>query len=74
MINFCFQALVEKGFVKMQSFSQGKSKLHYIRGLIKSTIRLLGAINQYVPNSTKPLLKYLDHPGRFDTNLLACNG
>ncbi|MCG9040710.1 hypothetical protein [Laribacter hongkongensis] len=29
MINFCFQALVEKGFVKMQSFSQGKSKLHY---------------------------------------------
>ncbi len=28
-INFCFQALVEKGFVKMQNFSRSKSKLRY---------------------------------------------
>ena len=28
-INFCFQALVEKGLVKMQSFSQTKNKLRY---------------------------------------------
>ena len=28
-VNFCFQALVEKGLVKMQNFSQSKSKLRY---------------------------------------------
>ena len=28
-INFCFQALVEKGLIKMQSFSQSKNKLRY---------------------------------------------
>ena len=28
-INFCFQALVEKGSVKMQNFSQSKNKLRY---------------------------------------------
>ena len=28
-INFCFQALVEKGWVKMQNFSQSKNKLRY---------------------------------------------
>ena len=28
-INFCFQALVEKGLVKMQNFSQSKNKLSY---------------------------------------------
>jgi EPS-associated MarR family transcriptional regulator len=28
-INFCFQALVEKGLVKMQNFSASKSKLRY---------------------------------------------
>lgn len=28
-INFCFQALVEKGWIKMQSFSQSKHKLRY---------------------------------------------
>ncbi len=28
-INFCLQALVEKGLVKMQVFSQSKSKLRY---------------------------------------------
>ena len=28
-INFCFQALVEKGLVKMQNFSQTKNKLRY---------------------------------------------
>ena len=28
-INFCFQALVEKGLVKMQTFNQSKSKLRY---------------------------------------------
>ena len=28
-INFCFQALVKKGLVKMQNFSQSKSKLRY---------------------------------------------
>lgn len=30
MINFCFQALVEKGLVKMQNFSQSKNKLRYV--------------------------------------------
>lgn len=29
-INFCFQALVAKGLVKMQNFSQSKNKLSYI--------------------------------------------
>ena len=28
-INFCFQALVEKGWVKMQNFSQSPNKLRY---------------------------------------------
>jgi EPS-associated MarR family transcriptional regulator len=28
-INFCFQALVGKGLVKMQNFSQSKNKLRY---------------------------------------------
>ena len=28
-INFCFQALVEKGLVKMQNFSQSRKKLRY---------------------------------------------
>lgn len=28
-INFCVQALVEKGLVKMQNFSQSKNKLRY---------------------------------------------
>jgi EPS-associated MarR family transcriptional regulator len=28
-INFCFQALVEKGLLKMQNFSQSKNKLRY---------------------------------------------
>ena len=28
-INFCFQALVEKGLVKMHNFSQSKNKLRY---------------------------------------------
>ena len=29
-INFCFQALVEKGLVKMQNFSQSKNKVRYV--------------------------------------------
>ena len=29
-INYCFQALVQKGLVKMQNFSQHKNKLRYI--------------------------------------------
>ena len=28
-INFCFQELVHKGYVKMQNFSQSKNKLRY---------------------------------------------
>ena len=28
-INFCFQALIEKGLVKMQNFRQSKNKLRY---------------------------------------------
>ncbi|UYO93989.1 MarR family EPS-associated transcriptional regulator [Pollutimonas sp. M17] len=28
-INFCFQALVEKGWIKMQNFSQSRNKLRY---------------------------------------------
>ena len=28
-INFCFQALVEKGLLKMQNFSQSENKLRY---------------------------------------------
>lgn len=28
-INFCFQALVEKGLIKIESFSQSKNKLGY---------------------------------------------
>jgi len=28
-INLCFQALVEKGWIKMQNFSQSKHKLRY---------------------------------------------
>lgn len=29
IINFCFQALVEKGWVKMQNLGQSKNKLRY---------------------------------------------
>jgi EPS-associated MarR family transcriptional regulator len=29
-INFCFQALVDKGLVKMQNFSQSKHKIGYV--------------------------------------------
>ena len=29
-INFCLQALIEKGLVKMQNFSQSKNKLRYV--------------------------------------------
>jgi EPS-associated MarR family transcriptional regulator len=29
-INFCFQALVEKGWVKMQNFSRSNNKLRYV--------------------------------------------
>lgn len=29
-INFCFQALVDKGWVKMQNFSQSKHKMGYV--------------------------------------------
>lgn len=29
-INFCFQALVEKGWIKMQNFGQSKNKLRYV--------------------------------------------
>ncbi len=32
-INFCFQALVEKGLVKMQNFSQSNNKLRYAYSL-----------------------------------------
>lgn len=28
-VNFCFQALVEKGLVKMQNFGRSKNKLRY---------------------------------------------
>jgi EPS-associated MarR family transcriptional regulator len=28
-INFCFKALIEKGLVKMENFSQSKNKLRY---------------------------------------------
>lgn len=29
-INFCFQALVDKGWVKMQNFSQSRHKMGYV--------------------------------------------
>ena len=29
-INFCFQALVEKGWLTMQNFNQSKNKLRYV--------------------------------------------
>ena len=29
-INFCFQALIEKGLIKVQNFSQSKNKFGYI--------------------------------------------
>jgi len=29
-INYCFQALVEKGWIKMQNFSQSQHKLRYV--------------------------------------------
>ncbi len=29
-INFCFQALADKGWVKMQNFSQSKHKMGYV--------------------------------------------
>ena len=32
-INFCLHALVEKGWIKMQNFSQSKSKLRYAYSL-----------------------------------------
>ncbi len=37
-INFCFQALVEKGLVKMQNFNQSKNKLRYAYLLIPAGV------------------------------------
>jgi EPS-associated MarR family transcriptional regulator len=38
-INFCFQALMEKGWVKMQNFSQSTHKMGYVYLLTPSGIR-----------------------------------
>lgn len=38
-INYCFQALMEKGLVKMQNFGQSKRKLGYIYLLTPAGIR-----------------------------------
>ncbi len=43
-INFCFQALVDKGWVKMQNFSQSKEKMGYAylltpTGLAEKSVR-----------------------------------
>ena len=38
-INFCFQALVEKGLVKMQNFSQSNNKLRYAYLLTPAGVR-----------------------------------
>lgn len=35
-INFCFQALVEKGWIKMQNFGQNTNKLRYAYSLTPS--------------------------------------
>jgi EPS-associated MarR family transcriptional regulator len=37
-INFCFQALAEKGWVKLQSFSQSQHKLGYVYLLTPSGV------------------------------------
>ena len=37
-INFCFRALMEKGWVKMHNFSQSKHKLGYVYLLTPSGI------------------------------------
>lgn len=37
-INFCFQALMEKGWVKMQNFSKSKHKMGYVYLLTPSGI------------------------------------
>ncbi|MBI5329741.1 MAG: MarR family EPS-associated transcriptional regulator [Betaproteobacteria bacterium] len=37
-INFCFQALMEKGWVKMQNFSHSKHKMGYVYLLTPSGI------------------------------------
>lgn len=37
-INFCFQALMEKGWIKMQNFSQSRHKLGYAYLLTPSGI------------------------------------
>lgn len=37
-INYCLQALIEKGWVKMQNFSQSRNKLGYVYLLTPSGI------------------------------------
>jgi EPS-associated MarR family transcriptional regulator len=37
-INYCFQALAEKGWIKLQNFSQSKHKLGYIYLLTPSGV------------------------------------
>ena len=37
-INFCFQALVEKGLVKMQNFSHSKNKFHHAYFLMPAEV------------------------------------
>jgi len=38
-INFCFQALAEKGWVKLHNFSQSKHKLGYVYLLTPSGVK-----------------------------------
>jgi EPS-associated MarR family transcriptional regulator len=49
-INFCFQALVEKGWIKMQNFSNHRNKLGYVYPLMPKGLVEKSAL-------TAPLLK-----------------
>ena len=46
-INFCFQALVDKGWIKMQNFSQSKHKMSYAYLLTPTSIAEKSALTRW---------------------------
>ena len=47
-INFCFQALVDKGWIKMQNFSQSKHKMGYAYLLTPTGIAEKSALTRWL--------------------------
>ena len=62
-INFCFQALIEKGLVKMQNFSQSKNKLRYAWRIQKRSatpwVSMNGLVLRVVAEKSKLTAEFL---------------